>query len=284
MMPSLRSVLLLCWFSLAQAGDVPFQLDAVHFAGNAGRFNRHPVQGHTFAMVLFFDADTGPVMRSEFEVVARMVAEQESAASKLMVGQVDGDLERNNDTLKNFQLKKGSLPFIAWLTRGEQDWEHRRITDARTLLKGISKDLGIELDIAKEEIKVHELTADNLRGHAGKFTSHPVRGHYFAAVLFYDSTIDPDMLEDYQVAARAIARSSIGSKVMMGQMNTAEEENKDLVESLFGLKQLPFLAWLEKGQRSLGEIAERKAEDWVAGLNATVLETQANFDAEHDEL
>jgi len=249
------------------------EMDAVHFHGHAGKFTRHPVKGHTYAMVLFYNAYTSPVLMSEYQVVGRSVAADEAAKKQLMVARLNGDLEKNKALLQNFNLKPETLPFIGWLIKDDQDWEHRPIRGAPELLSLINDDLKTSLSIGKEDIKVHELTANHFGGHAGKFTSHPVRGHYYALVLFYDGKSDQNILANYQVAARAVATQPLGNKIMMGQLNVETEENKVMVER-FQLEELPFMAWLKKGEENWDRIMETDADPLLARINTTLTEAQ----------
>ena len=85
-------------------------------------------------------------------------------------------------------------------------------------------------------------------------------------LLFYDSdTIRdyPDLLSEYQAAARALAASDLASKVMVAKMDADIDQNKVMLER-FDLKQLPFIAWLTKGDQDWSGISGPSAESWLS--------------------
>lgn len=247
------------------SGSNVFELTADNFRGHAGRFNFHPVQGHSNAMVLFYDSVTSPVMLSEYQVVGRAVAAR-NLGSKVMVGQLRADTDENKAMVERFQLK--TFPFVAWLTQGQKEWSGRPIGRAQDLLKGLSINLKLdaELQFAPDEKQVIEMEADNFRGDAGFFLSHPVRGHRHALLMFYNATTSAGLHSEYQVVARTLAHLDLAKKVMVARLNVSVEENKVMVER-FDLQYIPFIAWLKKGQQDWWGVFERRAEDVVAQVH-----------------
>lgn len=216
-------------------------------------------------MVLIYDSDTSPVLMSEYQVVARAVAARD-LASKVMVAQMRGDTDQNKIMVERFELKK--LPFIVWLTKGEQDWQGRKLGRAQNLLEGVKFSLKLddEFSLAQEEKAVIEMDAAHFRENAGKFTAHPVRGHSYALVLFFDDAQTERLLLEYDAVARTLAHLDLSSKVMVARLNVGTEQNKVMKER-FDLKQLPFIAWLTKGNQDWWAMTMRTAEDLVAQIH-----------------
>lgn len=260
-------VLLSC-LALA-GGSKVLELTAANFGQDFGKFEQHPVRGHTQAMVLFYDANTSDVMLSEFQAVAQAVGAR-GLADKVMIAQLKGDAEENK-AMGRFGLKR--FPFVAMLTEGKQAWSVRRASRAPVLLTGLTKILKLEPELALAPVSfekgVIELQGNHFRGNAGEFASHPVKGHKFALVMCHDANSSPGLFSEYEAVARTLAHFDAASKVMVARMDVDVEANKVMKER-FELDQLPFILWLTQGEEDWSAMSMRSTEDLVAQIHEKV--------------
>jgi len=205
-------------------------------------------------------------MMSEYQAVARAV-EAARMSSKVMVAQVSADAQVNQMMVDNFKLKE--FPFVAMLTKNEEDYQGSSSSRAPVILKGLKSMLQLktELSLAQEEKGAIEMQAKHFVGNVGAFSSHPVSGHSNAVIMFHDKKTKPRILSNYDAIARTMDHLGLSSKVMVSRLNVDEDRNQEMKEH-FELDKFPFFAWLTKGEQDWAALTMSRPEALVAQIHA----------------